>query len=247
MPLLKWVPSRGTLPPSPPLALPGSQAGRSRAGQSPAGHSQPDAPACVDADVPVLFLHGVLGSPGNFEAPARALVERGRPFFAPAYGDHGTAALEDSFDELSAYLERLRDQGVTQVDAVGHSAGGLMALQLSHAHPAMFRSIIGLGAAFHGVPRRFRVPRAVKLIGGQALLDIARNIEADLPADTPLLSIYSTGDFIVPPARSKLGREIELVGVRHEDLPRQREAIMKALDEVSAMFAQQRGNSAGDT
>ena len=46
--------------------------------------------------VPVLFLHGVLGAPGNFEAPIKMLIDAQIPVLAPAYGRRATAPIEQS-------------------------------------------------------------------------------------------------------------------------------------------------------
>ena len=51
-PLVLYLPRRGTLPPPLPVTR---------------------------DDVPVLLLHGYLGSPGNFGPTARALQQRGTP------------------------------------------------------------------------------------------------------------------------------------------------------------------------
>ncbi|GGG80446.1 lipase family alpha/beta hydrolase [Corynebacterium pelargi] len=210
MALLKWVPAMGILPASPPL--------------------QRD-------QVPVLFLHGTLGSPGNFEFPARALANRGRAFFAPRYGSHGTDSLDTSLGQLNSYMAKLQAQGIQQVDIVGHSAGGLLGLRLAQQHPTMVRGLIGLGAAFKGVPRTLPFNRLsrpmlsplVRFVAGQVFVDITQQLPAAAPEGVQLISIYSTADRIVPAASSKLGHTIELDGVRHEELPRQTVPILEAL------------------
>ncbi|AFM08040.3 alpha/beta fold hydrolase [Corynebacterium pseudotuberculosis] len=204
MALLRWVPTRGRLPASPRFT--------------------------EDSPIPVLFVHGTLGSPGNFERPAQRLVEQGRPFFAPAYGKHGTASLDSSLQELLVYVDALISRGVRQVDIVGHSAGGLLALRIAHARPGFVRKLVGLGAAFHGVPKNLRFKPVVKWIGGQALLQLTQKIPAELPKDVELISVFSTSDFVVPAQSSKLGELVEIHGVRHEDLPRQADIILDALE-----------------
>ncbi|AZA08518.1 alpha/beta fold hydrolase [Corynebacterium pseudopelargi] len=210
MALLKWVPPMGILPASPPI-----QGG----------------------EIPVLFLHGTLGSPGNFEFPARALANRGRAFVAPRYGSHGTDSLDTSLAELSGYVAKLEAQGIKQVDIVGHSAGGLLGLRLAHKHPGFVRGLIGLGAAFKGVPRSLPLNRLsrpmlsplVRFVAGQVFVDITQQLAAQIPEGLQLISIYSTADRIVPAASSQLGRTIEIAGVRHEELPRQTVPILEAL------------------
>ncbi|MFC6318076.1 alpha/beta hydrolase [Corynebacterium gerontici] len=205
----------------------------------------PPSPAYKPGEVPVLFLHGTLGSPGNFAHPARALANRGRPFFAPKYGEHGTNSLEDSTRELSAYMRSLQGLGVQQLDIVGHSAGGLLGLRLAHMHPTLVRGLVGLGAAFKGVPRSLPLNKVsrpllspvVRFVAGQVFVDITEALPASVPEGLELISVYSTADLIVPAASSQLGHTIELKGVRHEELPRQTLPILEALEQITQRYA----------
>ncbi|MCQ9343658.1 alpha/beta fold hydrolase [Corynebacterium kozikiae] len=195
----------------------------------------PTSPQWVEgAAPPVVFLHGVLGSPGNFERPAAVLAAQGRAFFAPAYGNHGTAALERSYAELEKYFAGLRRQGIGRVDIVGHSAGGHMGLHIAHAFPGMVRRLVGLGAAYRGTPRRLLsapgMSPAVRLLLGDALLGFSRPFEAQAPEGVEVLSVYSTNDFVVPQATATLGATYEIVGPRHDQLPRLANLIVAALE-----------------
>lgn len=201
-PLLSRVPTRGILPLSP---------------------TDPN-------QVPVLFLHGILGSPGNFERPATALVKRRRPFYAPAYGEHGTASLDNSLQELLAYFDALN---IDKVDIVGHSAGGLLGLRLAQARPDKVRGLIGLGAAFRGVPRKMPLRPVVRMVGGEALLQITKELPAEIPHGVRVISVISDADRIVPPASSELGRLVWIRGVRHEDLPRETTVILRQLRDIA--------------
>lgn len=202
MPLLLWLPSRGSLPESPP---------------------------CNDTDIPVVFVHGTLASPGNFELPAAELARRGVPFFAPAYGQRGTGGLKQSVDELVDFVDKL---DVDQVDIVGHSLGGLMGLEVAHALPGKVRTLVGLGACYRGVPITYRFPRLVKLVMGPAYTELTetKNFTLEEPSGTRVVSIVSDADRIVPESSATLGEVVRVSGKRHEILPQLTPEIMDALD-----------------
>lgn len=207
---LTWVPTRGELPELPPLGVSGA--------------------------TPVMFLHGVLASPGNFEGAVRELTTRGVPVIAPAYGNRGTGDLLASFRELSALL---RDEVLPvthHLDIVGHSAGGRLGLQLAHHFPGRVRTLVGIGAAYRGVPLgvgRIAVirHRIIGRIGGPAYrqLMVPAPLAASLPVGTRVVSLVSDADGIVPRTSAELGEVRRLHGVRHEHLPQQTEAILAAL------------------
>lgn len=199
---LRWIPERGTLPPSPPM------------------EASPD-----ESALPVLFVHGVLGSPGNFEVPATMLAERGRAFVAPAYGEHGTGPIEESFEQILGFVEK---QGLKRIDVVGHSLGGLMGLRLARRHPTLVRRLVGLGACYRGAPRHYHAPGVVKTVLGQAYLDLSTRFDAPMPEHTEVVSIVSDNDWIVPNFSSELGTVLR-VSTRHEHLPRLGTEILDAL------------------
>lgn len=201
MSLLRWVPHRGTLPPLPP--------------------PDPGGPT------PVVLLHGLMGSPGNFAATAEALLERGIPVVAPLYGDRGTVAVETSFRELLDATSPLP----TPFDVVGHSLGGYLGLRLATARPGTVRTLVGVGACFRGLPLppRRLVRKAIPLVMGRGASDLmtADPFPADVPEGTRVVSLVSDGDTVVP---ASLGEVRPLHGVRHEHLPGQATAIIDALE-----------------
>lgn len=185
---------------------------------------------------PVLFLHGVLASPGNFEGAIRSLAAAGIPVIAPAYGNRGTGDIERSLAELNSLLQAQVPDTVPHIDIVGHSLGALLGLRLAHLHPGRVRTLVGIGAAWHGVPlapgRRGRLLRgALGIVGGRAYrqLLLEKPLTAEVPAGTRVVSVVSDADRIVPPHAARLGEVQPLTGVAHEHLPQQTEAILIAL------------------
>lgn len=185
----------------------------------------------------MLFLHGILASPGNFEEAIRRLAAAGTPVLAPAYGNRGTGDIDKSLAELDALLGAELPADVPHIDIVGHSLGGLLGLRLAHLHPGRVRTLVGIGAAWRGVPlapgRRGQLMRGVLgVVGGRAYrqLLLAEPLPAELPAGTRVISVVSDADRIVPPQTARLGQVHPLPGVAHEHLPQQTDAILSALD-----------------
>lgn len=103
---------------------------------------------------PVLLLHG--SGPGvtawaNWRPVLPALVAAGRRVLAPdQLGFGGTATGEDRQYGRAAWtshaLALLDELGVPEVDVVGNSMGGAVALSLACARPAAVRRIVLMGA-----------------------------------------------------------------------------------------------------
>lgn len=185
----------------------------------------------LDGRPPVIFLHGFLGSPGNFAPTVEALGDV--PVLAPAYGRHGTARIDDCLRELRPVFDAASlssRRGV--VDVVGHSYGALLGLRLAGEFPV--RTLVGVGPAWRGVAfsRSEILRRAIGAVAGPGAADLLRRVPLDAvsPPGTRVVSIVSSGDRVVARASSVLGEVVELPHpVRHEHLPAQAEAIISAL------------------
>lgn len=213
MGLLSWIPHRGTLPALPSLSE-----------------------IAAGPGTPVVFLHGFLASPNNFELPLTALMREGIPVAAPAYGDGGTARVDESFAQLKTAVQELLDASPTgRVDVVGHSLGGHLGLRLAHHYPpGTVRTLVGLGAAFRGVPYRGRpwLLRAAGAIAGPGVAEVLRPEpwEASAPAGTRVVSIVSSADRVVPVSSADVGELVRIDGVIHENLPQVTRPVLEALD-----------------
>lgn len=91
---------------------------------TPEGRWSTDAPDPVPAHA-VLLVHGLDEPGGIWDQLAPALAERHHPTLRFDYPNDQPAA--DSADQLRDHLEQLRAQGVTSLDIVAHSMGGLIA------------------------------------------------------------------------------------------------------------------------
>jgi len=91
---------------------------------TPDHHWSADAPAPLPAHA-VLLIHGLDEPGGIWDQLAPALAEHQHPTLRFDYPNDQAAAI--SADELAAQLQHLRAQGVTSLDIVAHSMGGLIA------------------------------------------------------------------------------------------------------------------------
>lgn len=207
MSLLRWVPHRGTLPALPPLEQ--------------------------MAGTPVLLLHGLMGSPGNFEHTVPGLLALGAPVVAPLYGRRGTVRIEQSFAELVEFTGAVLAER-ERIDIVGHSLGGHLGLRLAQEFPGRVRTLVGLGAAFRGLPLPANpvVRHGVSIVMGRGAGDLMTRVpfEAVVPEGTRVVSLISDTDWFVPAASSEIGEIHRLHGTRHEHLPGLADAILTALE-----------------
>nr|XP_014427359.1 protein ABHD11 isoform X2 [Pelodiscus sinensis] len=96
---------------------------------------------------PLVFLHGLLGSKGNFRAIARALVQRsGRKVLTVDARNHGESPHSPvmSYEAMSLDVQRLlRQLHLPKCVLVGHSMGGktAMTLALQQAYIAAMRRV----------------------------------------------------------------------------------------------------------
>lgn len=92
---------------------------------------------------PTLFLHGALGSAGQFEA-ILAQAPDNHPVWAINLPGHGKIPAKPPFSMESfeaAVLQFLDEQHVRQVHIFGYSMGGYLALWLAWKHPDRIASI----------------------------------------------------------------------------------------------------------
>jgi pimeloyl-ACP methyl ester carboxylesterase len=100
---------------------------------------------------PLLLLHGGLGNSDMFE-PLLPILGAGRQLIVVDLQGHGRSSLgsrpircEAIADDIAALLKRL---GRAQVDVLGYSFGGCVALRLAVQHPAVVRRLALVSTPF---------------------------------------------------------------------------------------------------
>jgi len=106
-----------------------------------------------DRGEPVLFLHGVGGNAELWRPQLDALAPTHRciAWNMPGYGKTTSPLPEMTFPALGAAAGRLLDRcGVASAHVVGHSMGGMVALEFAASFPERVRSLVlsGSSAAF---------------------------------------------------------------------------------------------------
>ncbi|MCF3104471.1 alpha/beta fold hydrolase [Streptomyces roseoverticillatus] len=134
---------------------------------------------------PVVLVHGTLGNAtDNWLLMAPYLVKRGYCVFSLDYGKlpgvpmfYGLGPIAKSAEELSAYVDKVRDAtGADKVDMVGHSQGGMMPRYYINflGGASKVNHLIGLAPSSHGTTMMGltklmdSVPGARKALGGMA-------------------------------------------------------------------------------
>jgi pimeloyl-ACP methyl ester carboxylesterase len=142
-------------------------------------------PACETTLRPLVFAHGFLSSGDNFALQAQRLVANGHCPQALYAFDWDTLANDTpaAVAALDVFIDAaLAEQGVNQVDLIGHSAGG------------------GLGMAYLADP-----VRAAK-VGRYA--HVASNTEGlSAPDGVPTLSVTSAADLVVSTSAEVTGAQ----------------------------------------
>lgn len=97
----------------------------------------------------VGFCHGLFGQGKNWTSTARMLEKHDPPFRSLLMDmpNHGRSEWSDSIDLVQwadwvADTLRINLQGQDQVDLVGHSLGGKIAMILALRHPGLVRSLV---------------------------------------------------------------------------------------------------------
>ena len=184
----------------------------------------------------VLVLHGFGGSPRSLQELAERLVGAGYTVALPLLAGHGRTpdAMEASrWTEWTADAERAYQWVRERTDKVfvcGLSMGGALALWVAERHPDV-AGVISINSIirhplekFMLLAGRFRIPRWVKAIGNDAVLEgvdekaydrlpmrstyelalLTRGVRAGLGGVTcPALVFSSTVDHVVPPANQR--------------------------------------------
>lgn len=137
------------------------------------------------AKPPLIFLHGIGGRASGWAAIQQTCAQAGHAGLAwdmPGYGN--SPSIEPfTFDGLADALAALMDaHGLPQAVLVGHSMGGMVALQMWARHPERVAGLVlaASSPAFgHGsgdFQQAFLAQRLAPLEAGKSMADVADNL-----------------------------------------------------------------------
>lgn len=168
--------------------------------------------------VPLVLVHGYMGSRLDFLDVRTALAERRRVLLFDQRG-HGESTWAGPYTvarlmrDLEDLLEAL---GEGPVDLLGHSMGGMVALRLAVARPARIRSLVLMNSTAgpfqldHVPPEPDKVPLASKLkrqalalLGRDEAATVARGLHASPATRRRFEEIVRFGHRRVDPAAAR--------------------------------------------
>ncbi|QIK74171.1 alpha/beta fold hydrolase [Nocardioides piscis] len=134
----------------------------------------------------VLFIHGILGSQGQWAHLVDEMDDEHRVVVPDLFG-HGESAKPTGDYSLSSHAATLRDLldhlGIERVTLVGHSLGGGIAMQFFYLFPERVDRLVlvasgGLGREVNFVLRSATLPGAQQVLGVAASAPVLARVEA---------------------------------------------------------------------
>jgi pimeloyl-ACP methyl ester carboxylesterase len=180
-----------------------------------------------DGQRPIVFVHGLVGHPGNFLPMRKFMALHGRKR-TYALALDAAASMEENAEMFSRFLDeviRVNELPTdAQVDCVAHSMGGLVVrLALDGAtSAARVATLVTLGSPHQGTyAARYGASRNVVDLRPES--PVMRRLAAQLPWPGPplrprLVTLWSPADVLLLPARAACaeGAEtIEMQGFTH--------------------------------
>jgi len=108
--------------------------------------------------VPLIVLHGLLGSLDNWQPLARRFAEHFQ-VFALDLRNHGLSPHHEdvSYEAMASDLEQfLRTQGLSGAHVLGHSMGGKVAMQFALRHPKQVIKLVAVDISPRAYPPRHK-------------------------------------------------------------------------------------------
>jgi triacylglycerol esterase/lipase EstA (alpha/beta hydrolase family) len=189
------------------------------------------------SSAPVLLVHGVLCNAGVWHPMRRWLEARGIvPVYALSYGPP-LASIELFAEEVAARIDSiLAATGARRVVVVAHSMGGLVMRAYFRRHGGgKVARLVTIATPHEGSMHAWLgtgVSLAQMRPGSDWLDELGAPAGDDLP---PIVSLWSWHDSMVSPqtsARVDFGENVELAGVGHTALLRDRRVFERVAEEI---------------
>jgi AcrR family transcriptional regulator len=175
-----------------------------------------------DGHRPIVFVHGLLGHPGNFRPLARYLRNQGHSRLYGIGLPYGIGVHNQAL-ELSEFIEEVlwvNDLYGEQVDIVAHSRGGIVSrLALDHFETGQrVANLVTVGTPHRGTVTA-RYGRGVELDELRPESDVVARLHQQLPWTGPrLVCLWSDADpLVVPPTHAQVpgAINVQLTGLSH--------------------------------
>jgi triacylglycerol esterase/lipase EstA (alpha/beta hydrolase family) len=195
-------------------------------------------PPPAPSSAPILLIHGVLCNAGVWHPFKRWLEGRGiTPVYTLSYGPP-LASIELFAEQAAAKIDAIvADTGANKVIAVAHSMGGLvMRAYLRRFGGAKLARLVTIATPHEGsVLAWIAFGQSIAQLRPRNpwLTELGTPDGADLP---PIVSLWSWHDSMVAPqtsSRVAFGENIEIAGVGHTALLRDREVFERVLAEIT--------------
>ena len=198
----------------------------------PDGVNQP----CPDHsyEVPVVLIHGTFANAQRaFKSLAPTLQRDGRCVFALNYGKRSqlpmmfaTGDMKTSAEEINAFIESVREwTGATQVDLIGHSQGGTLALYLGQqkASDQTIRRIVAISPSTRGTQTAKVLPdksQCIACVQQTPDSEFIRHLHSKPinQANIPILILSTDNDLVVTPVDSHFIIEPSVTNTRLQEL-----------------------------
>lgn len=161
-------------------------------------------PQTPDGHPPLIFVHGLGGSRGDFLLMASWFWLKGRSRTYRIHFQRGQS-IDQMADFLAHFVRRVKETTKEkQVDIVAHSIGGLIAriVVTDHLLAGSVRTLITLGSPHHGThsARLLNTPNLRDLRPGSALMNRLRRKK--WPKKVRGLTFWSRSDLMILPPES---------------------------------------------
>jgi len=167
---------------------------------------------------PLLLLHGALGATPQLEPLMKLMAQNGYDVHRLNFSGHGGESFMSNFgieQFAEDVLKYMTKHSLSEVDVIGYSMGGYVALWLAYQHPARVGRIVTLGTKFDWSPAS--AEKEVKKLNTDKILEkvpaFARILEhRHAPNDWREL-LQRTGDMMLQLGNAPLLTEVHFKAI----------------------------------